>query len=76
MLIAHLGIEIKDLCADIVTTLTSLLLQESLKLLLFARGVLDQLSYHRTCLILLNFHLEVKVFVIGSRIYWGFRNDY
>ena len=36
VLVAHLGVEVKDLSADLVAAFTSLLLQEGLKLLLFA----------------------------------------
>ena len=42
VLVAHLGVEVKDLCADLVPAFTSLLLQEGLKLLLFARSMLDE----------------------------------
>ena len=42
VLVAHLGVEVKDLCADLVAAFTSLLLQEGLKLLLFARSMLDK----------------------------------
>ena len=36
VLVTHLGVEVKDLSADLMPAFTSLLLQEGLKLLLFA----------------------------------------